>query len=64
MSETAQLRVGFDVGGTFTDGVLMKGREVLAKAKSLTTQDVTGGIVEALDRVCLLYTSPSPRDRS
>jgi N-methylhydantoinase A/oxoprolinase/acetone carboxylase beta subunit len=46
-----RLRVGFDVGGTFTDGVLMKGREVLAKAKSLTTQDVTGGIVEALDAV-------------
>ena len=51
MSNAAQLRVGFDVGGTFTDGVLMEGREVLAKAKSLTTQDVTGGIVEALDRV-------------
>ena len=51
MSETAQLRVGFDVGGTFTDGVLMKGRDVLAKAKSLTTQDVTSGIIEALDRV-------------
>jgi len=51
MSNSAQLRVGFDVGGTFTDGVLMKGREVLAKAKSLTSQDVTGGIVEALDRV-------------
>ena len=48
---TRQLRVGFDVGGTFTDGVLMQEREVLAKAKALTTQDVTGGIVEALDRV-------------
>ncbi len=51
MSKTTRLRVGFDVGGTFTDGVLMRGREVLAKAKSLTTQDVTGGIVEALDCV-------------
>lgn len=48
---TGELRVGFDVGGTFTDGVLMRGREVLAKAKSLTTQDVTAGIVEALDAV-------------
>lgn len=46
-----QLRVGFDVGGTFTDGVLMRGREVLAKAKALTTQDVTGGIVNALDDI-------------
>jgi len=48
---TRQLRVGFDVGGTFTDGVLMQDREVLAKAKALTTQDVTGGIVNALDEV-------------
>lgn len=44
-----RLRIGFDVGGTFTDGVLMKGKEVLAKAKSLTTEDVTAGIVDALD---------------
>lgn len=51
MEEKGQLRVGFDVGGTFTDGVLMQGRNVLSKAKSLTTQDVTGGIVEALDEV-------------
>jgi len=43
------LRVGFDVGGTFTDGVLMRGRDVLTKAKSLTTQDVTTGIIHALD---------------
>ncbi|RLE33508.1 hydantoinase/oxoprolinase family protein, partial [Candidatus Acetothermia bacterium] len=49
MEET--LRIGFDVGGTFTDGVLMREREVLAKAKSLTTQDVTGGIVNALDEL-------------
>lgn len=46
---TGELRVGFDVGGTFTDGVLMRGRDVVAKAKSLTTQDVTAGIVQALD---------------
>jgi len=46
---TGELRVGFDVGGTFTDGVLMRGRDVVAKAKSLTTQGVTAGIVQALD---------------
>ncbi len=45
------LRVGFDVGGTFTDGVLVSGTEALAKAKSLTTADVTGGIVDALDQL-------------
>lgn len=51
METKRELRVGFDVGGTFTDGVLMCGREVLSKAKSLTTPDVTGGIVEALEAV-------------
>lgn len=50
-----QIRVGFDVGGTFTDGVLVAGTEVLAKTKSLTTSDVTSGIVTALDQ--LLETS-------
>ena len=46
---TGELRVGFDVGGTFTDGVFMRGKDVVVKAKSLTTQDVTAGIVQALD---------------
>jgi N-methylhydantoinase A/oxoprolinase/acetone carboxylase beta subunit len=41
--------LGFDVGGTFTDGVLMKDEVVLAKAKSLTTEDVTTGIIDMLD---------------
>lgn len=61
MEEKRQLRVGFDVGGTFTDGVLMQGRNVLSKAKSLTTQDVTGGIVEALDEV-LTKSGANPAD--
>lgn len=61
MEEKGQLRVGFDVGGTFTDGVIMQGRNVLAKAKSLTTQDVTGGIVEALDEV-LTKSGADPAD--
>jgi len=61
MEEKGQLRVGFDVGGTFTDGVLMQGRNVLSKAKSLTTQDVTGGIVEALDEV-LTKSGANPAD--
>jgi N-methylhydantoinase A/oxoprolinase/acetone carboxylase beta subunit len=37
-------RIGIDVGGTNTDGVLMAGREVLAWAKRPTTRDVTAGI--------------------
>lgn len=43
------IRLGFDVGGTFTDGVIVQGDEVLAKAKALTTEDVTSGIVNAMD---------------
>lgn len=43
------VRIGFDVGGTFTDGVMLRGKEVLAKAKALTTEDVTTGIINALD---------------
>jgi N-methylhydantoinase A/oxoprolinase/acetone carboxylase beta subunit len=42
------MRVGIDVGGTNTDAVVMSGTEVLGKAKSPTTPDVTAGIVAAL----------------
>jgi N-methylhydantoinase A/oxoprolinase/acetone carboxylase beta subunit len=42
------MRIGIDVGGTNTDAVLMDGREVLAEFKTLTTPDVTAGIVAAL----------------
>ncbi|MBM7714834.1 N-methylhydantoinase A/oxoprolinase/acetone carboxylase beta subunit [Bacillus thermophilus] len=44
-----EVRVGFDVGGTFTDGVIVKGKDILAKTKTLTTEDVTTGIINALD---------------
>lgn len=47
---TRQLRIGFDVGGIFTDGVLMEEREVWPKAKALTTQDVTGCLTWELGR--------------
>jgi N-methylhydantoinase A/oxoprolinase/acetone carboxylase beta subunit len=42
------VRIGIDVGGTHTDAVLMRDREVLAEVKQPTTRDVTGGIVAAL----------------
>ena len=45
---TAPLRIGIDVGGTHTDAVLMRDRDVLAEVKQPTTRDVTGGIVAAL----------------
>jgi N-methylhydantoinase A/oxoprolinase/acetone carboxylase beta subunit len=43
------VRIGIDVGGTNTDAVLLDGTKVLAANKSATTEDVTSGIVGALD---------------
>lgn len=43
------MRIGIDVGGTNTDAVLLDGTSVLASNKSATTEDVTSGIVGALD---------------
>ena len=42
------MRIGIDVGGTNTDGVLMDGRTVLGAFKTPTTPDVGEGIVRAL----------------
>lgn len=45
------LRIGIDVGGTNTDGVILDGRTVLAKTKSPTSDDVTSGIRQSLARL-------------
>lgn len=42
------MRIGIDVGGTNTDAVLMDGARVVTAVKTLTTEDVTSGIVTAL----------------
>src|SRR5271170_477885 len=42
-------RIGIDVGGTNTDAVLLENGRVVHGVKTPTTQDVTGGIVAALD---------------
>ena len=42
------VRIGVDVGGTNTDAVAMSGDEVAGWAKAITTPDVTGGIVDAV----------------
>jgi len=44
-------KIGIDVGGTNTDAVLLEGTAVLAAVKTPTTEDVTGGIKAALDRL-------------
>ena len=45
------LCVGVDVGGTNTDAVILRQKEVLSSAKVPTTADVTSGVVEALKSV-------------
>lgn len=41
-------RIGIDVGGTNTDAVLVDGDDVVAWVKTPTTDDVTGGVRDAL----------------
>jgi len=43
------MRIGIDVGGTHTDAVLLDGDNVVASTKVLTTDDVSSGILEALE---------------
>ncbi len=44
--------LGIDVGGTFTDAVILDGSEVIAQAKRATThEDVLQGVLAALDAV-------------
>jgi N-methylhydantoinase A/oxoprolinase/acetone carboxylase beta subunit len=43
------VRIGIDVGGTNTDAVLLDGWHVLASTKTSTTEDVTSGIVTAIN---------------
>ena len=46
------LRLGLDVGGTNTDAVVLDPADrLIAKAKVLTTSDVTSGIVAAIDAI-------------
>ena len=40
--------IGIDVGGTNTDTAILQGNTVIAKAKCLTTQDKTNGIINSL----------------
>lgn len=45
------MRIGIDVGGTHTDAVILKGDEVIAATKALTSADVISGVTDALDEV-------------
>ena len=56
-------RIGIDVGGTNTDAVLLEDGRVVHAVKTPTTEDVTGGIVDALWS-CSAVTPTSRRVRS
>lgn len=47
----ARFTLGVDVGGTNTDAVLMRGREVIASAKRTTTTDVGEGVFAVVEAV-------------
>jgi len=57
MGET--LRIGVDVGGTNTDAVLLRGREVLASHKAPTTPNVGNGIVAAIAAILKRTSVPA-----
>ena len=42
-------RIGIDVGGTNTDAVLIEDDRVTAGVKTTTTEDITGGVLRALE---------------
>lgn len=42
-------RLGIDVGGTNTDAVIMEGQHVLSGVKASTSENVTTGVIEALE---------------
>jgi N-methylhydantoinase A/oxoprolinase/acetone carboxylase beta subunit len=44
-------RIGIDVGGTNTDAVLLEDRRIVHAIKTPTTEDVTTGIVTALEQL-------------
>ncbi|MCL2913476.1 hydantoinase/oxoprolinase family protein [Shewanella corallii] len=45
------MRIGIDVGGTNTDAALICDDQVLAGAKSQTTEDVTSGVTSVIQKV-------------
>ena len=48
LHEGVCLSTGVDVGGTHTDAVILRNKEVLCSAKVLTTDDISTGVSEAV----------------
>ena len=55
------MRIGVDVGGTNTDAVLMKGKEVIHGVKTTTTEEPGLGIIEAVSSI-LNSSKLSPKE--
>ncbi len=53
--------IGVDVGGTHTDAVLLKNVQLLAKHKTVTTPDITSGVMTALS--ALFEKDPQLKER-
>ena len=49
-------------GKTYEENALIKARAVAAFTKDIVMADDSGLEIDALNKDCLLYTSPSPRD--
>ncbi len=45
------MKIGIDVGGTHTDAVLLDGDDVISSTKALTSDDVSTGILAALEHI-------------
>ena len=44
-------KIGIDVGGTNTDAVLLRDNRLIAKYKTTTSEDITGGIISAIRKL-------------
>ena len=54
------MRIGIDVGGTYTDAVLLRGQELLASTKAVTSANVKDGVLDALDAILDASAVPHP----
>ena len=60
-SPARDLRLGIDVGGTNTDGVIMQGSKVICSAKRPTRSDVGGGVIDVVN--ALFEQAPGTQQR-
>ncbi len=58
------LRLGIDVGGTNTDGVIMQGARVICSAKRPTRADVGGGVIDVVNALFEQAPGTQPRIRA